>query len=389
MNQIEIIEAAKQLIAIESTADHPSGLREAYGLIRDLLLSRNKSITIEEFESNGIPSLLAYRAGSRPDRFHIILNGHIDVVPGAPDQYTAKVENNALYGRGAYDMKTAAVVLADIFCEFVDRAPYALGLQLVCDEEASGINGTQYQIKQGVRSDFVICGECGRTPDVYEIANATKGVIQATLEFTGSASHGAYPWRGDNAALKAAAFANRLHEHYPTPAEETPDTTITLTSIRTVNDSHNKVPDLALAHIDTRYAADDEHCLTFENFQAHLRSIDPTISRITLHLSGKPMYTSPDNPLLLALKASAERTEGHPFSLVQRNGSNDGRYYAEVGGQACDFGIAGQNQHGNNEHVPLEAVANFHTTLYDFLTQTMHASQLAENAVAVDPSAPV
>jgi succinyl-diaminopimelate desuccinylase len=385
MNQNQIIEAAKQLIAIRSTADNLAGLREAYAFVHQRILASNKPIAIEEFESNGKPSLLAYHAGQRPEKFHVLLNAHLDVVPGKPDQYKAVVSDDTLYGRGAYDMKVAAIILADLFCEFVDTVPYALGIQIVIDEETSGLDGTNYQIQQGVRSDFIICGECGRSPGTYEIANATKGMIQTTVDFTGSTSHGAYPWRGDNAALKAAHFATRLHEYYPVPAEATSGTTVTLTSILTTNDAYNKVPDHAVAHLDTRYVATDIHCATPESFEAHLRSIDPNISRVTIRSFSKPMHTESTDPLLLALKASAERIENHTFELVQRNGSNDGRFYTEVGGRACDFGIVGENQHGDGECVTLQAIWNYQATLRDFLSKTAQDQQLLENVHAVDP----
>lgn len=371
MSEEHLIEIAKQLIAIPSTADNLPALHEACDVMVQLINAAGKDITIEQFESNGKPSLLAYRGGSRPERFHVLCNAHLDVVPGKPEQYQPYVRDGKLYGRGAYDMKTAAIVLAEVFCEFVDKVPYALGLQFVTDEESSGVDGTQHQIAEGVRGDFVICGECGRLPGAFEIANETKGVVLATLEFTGSSSHGAYPWNGTNAALKAARFATTLHERFPTPSEATGDTTVTLTSIVTTNDAHNKVPEHAVATIDARYAAGDPNFQTKAHFETLLRQIDPDVTVTGYNGFSAPMYTNPSNPLLLALKAAAEQTEGHAFEFTKRNGASDGRYYSEVGGEACEFGIPGENQHGDDEYVPLQAITNYRRAMRTFLATSI------------------
>jgi succinyl-diaminopimelate desuccinylase len=211
MTTNQLINTITQLVAIESTAANPEGLQQAYHFMIDFLLASGKNITIERFEDNGRPSLLAYKGAVRPEKFHIILNGHLDVVPGKPEQYKAFVQNGNLYGRGVYDMKAAAVVMAQTFCEFVDSVPFALGLQLVTDEESAGKLGTLHQIERGVRSDFVICGECGRSTSVHEIANAAKGIVVAEIGFMGKSAHGAYPWKGDNAALQAHRFFSALH----------------------------------------------------------------------------------------------------------------------------------------------------------------------------------
>jgi succinyl-diaminopimelate desuccinylase len=385
MSQEELIAQAKQLIAIPSTADNPTALQDAYQFMVDVIQKSGKSITIERFESNGKLSLLAYRGASRPARFRIIFNGHVDVVPAPADQFKPHVADGNLYGRGAYDMKIASLLMTQVFCEFVDKVPYDLGLQITTDEELSGIDGTDCQIKQGVRADLVICGESGRALGTYEIANEAKGSCAATVTFKGSSAHGAYPWRGDNAAMKAARFATHLHERYPTPAEETEKTTITLTSIVTHNTVHNRVPDTAVATLDMRYIAEDPHFRSEEHVIALLKDIDPAIDSVDFVTFTAPLYTDPQNPLLLSLKASAERIERKPFSFVRRNATSDGRLYGQVGVQACEFGIAGENQHSENEYVPLQACLEFQATLQDFLTKTI----TSEASRSIDPATEV
>lgn len=378
----QLLALTKKLMAIESTADNPKGLREAYALMAGMLLDSGKKITIEHFESNGKPSLLAYAGPRRPDNFRIILNGHLDVVPGTPGQYKPVIKNGRLYGRGSYDMKAAAVVLADAFCEYVDKVPYALGLQLVTDEESAGKDGTGHQVGHGVRGDFVICGECGRLPANYEIANGCKGFVIAEVRFTGNSSHGAYLWRGDNAIIRAAEFANKLLERYPIPTEESFTTTVNVTSIGTTNNAHTKVPDNAFVKLDIRFTADDQNFRTPAHFAALVEEIDPNaeVSHITEFCA--PVYCDPQNPLLLSLKTSAEKVEGKEFKLVSRHATSDGRFYAARGDQACEFGIAGEHQHADDENITLQAFANYRATMLDFLEKTVKSEKHNTNTKA-------
>ncbi len=377
-----LLTAAHELIAIESTAANPAGLRAAYEYMRQFIQASGKTITIEEFEYDDKPSLLAYHGQDRPERFQVIFNAHLDVVPGKPEQFAARIQDGKLYGRGAYDMKAAAIVLAQVFCEYVDKVPYALGLQIVTDEEHAGERGTQYQLEQGVRADFVLCGECGRATGTYEIANEAKGVAALELRFDGTATHGAYPWRGDNAALKAADFIRKLYQEFPVPKQATSETTFTVTGMSAGGVAHNQTPDCASVRLDCRYAPDDPRFESPAAITNYLHSVDAN-AKITKFLThGLPIYASPHNPWLLELKAAAEQIEQSEFKFVRRNGSGDARFYTQTGGQACEFGIAGKQQHGDDEHITLEAFHNYLETMRAFMQKTLVSEQLLVDAFA-------
>ncbi|HUB93986.1 MAG TPA: M20/M25/M40 family metallo-hydrolase [Verrucomicrobiae bacterium] len=366
----QLLDTIKDLLAIESTADNPAGLRGAYAYMREMLRASGSDIVIEEFESNGKPSLLAYSGESRPKKFHVILNGHLDVIPGKPEQFRPFVKEGKLYGRGTYDMKAAVVVLTQVFCEYVNKVPYALGLQLVTDEESNGKHGTLHQIQHDVRADFVICGDCGRVPARYEIANGTKGVVIAEIGFKGTSAHGAYPWRGDNAIMQAIEFGHALHTAYPTPEYETFLTTANITRMSTSNTALSGIPDNAVVTINIRFTDDDPNFQSNKALTEFIHSLNSKAEVVTLYDFCKPSYADPANPLLKDLRAAAEETEKHSFELVMRHGTGDGRFYANVGDQACEFGIAGEHQHGDDECITLEAFENYLHTMRLFLDRT-------------------
>jgi len=254
------------------------------------------------------------------------------------------------------------------------QAPYALALQIVTDEESGGQHCTQQQIRQGVRGDFIICGECGRSTTVHEIANEAKGIARVEVGFTGVNAHAAYPWKGENAIAKAVSFAQALLDRYPIPEEASEKTTVSITGIAVQGGAINQIPDNATVAIDGRYTADDPHFTSIKRFAAHLADIDPNAVITRVDDYSAPLHTSPHNPLLLSLKAAAERIEAAPFSLVRRHASSDGRLYGSVHNEACEFGIAGEHQHGDNEYIPLAAFTNYLATMREFLQKTITAS---------------
>jgi succinyl-diaminopimelate desuccinylase len=365
MTDQQLLEKAKELVAIESTAARPEGLRAALELMADFVRSYGKEITIEHFDSGGKPSFLAFKGKKRPEKFQQILNGHVDVVPGKPIQFAPVIRNGNLYGRGSYDMKAACIIMADIFCEFVDKVPFALGLQLVTDEEEGTDFGTQYQIDQGVRSDFVLCGECGRTTGSYEISNRAKGTTIVEAAFSGKSAHGSQPWNGQNAALHAHRFVQALHEKFPVHGSATAGSTVTVTKISAEGGAPNRIPDQAYVLLDIRYTADDPNFSDQEKLIGTLAEFDPDAT-LTIVRFAPPVYTDPDNTYLVGLKHAAEKVEGHEFHFAQRHGSSDGRFYGVLGTGVCEFGIAGKNQHGDSEHISVEAFNNYRKTLYDF-----------------------
>src|SRR3990167_8779835 len=113
----QILELAKRLIAVNSTKDEPNGLKEVLAIAKKDLTG----FSVKEYESNGVPSLIFYNSKSLPKKFKLILDAHLDVVPGKPGQYSPKVVGDKLYGRGAYDMKAAAAAEILLFKEIAAK----------------------------------------------------------------------------------------------------------------------------------------------------------------------------------------------------------------------------------------------------------------------------
>ncbi|MEN9644429.1 MAG: hypothetical protein RL238_1098 [Actinomycetota bacterium] len=136
----------------------------------------------------------------------LMLNGHIDVVPtGDPDAWAAdpfsgEVRGDALYGRGACDMKAGLVA-----AHWAVQAIRASGVRLRGDlvlasvqgEEDGGL-GTFGLLQRGWTADACVIPE----PTTLDIIPANSGALTFRLRIRGQATHAARRTEGVNAIEK-------------------------------------------------------------------------------------------------------------------------------------------------------------------------------------------
>ncbi len=368
MTTTEIINQTKRLMAIPSTADNPQALKDAVALVEEIV-QKVPNVTIEHFEQNGKPSFLAYQGKTRPKTFDILLNGHVDVVPGPAKIFKPRVKDGRLYGRGALDMKGTALTLTDLFCELVNEVPYALGLQIVSDEEIGGYDGVRLHIDRGIRASFVVMGEYAN--DRHTIYNAARGLCWAEIAFKGKTAHGGHLWNGSNAILKAGSFAAAVLERYPTPDKETWTTTASIANLSTPNDAFNKVPDSAVLKIDFRFTQEDPVFENRESLEAFVASIDPDATIVNLATFEPAVNVATLNPYVQGLNAAMEKTTGKEASFLGRPAGSDGRHFALVQNDIIEFGLYGQNPHSDDEYVELASFEEYRHIMQTFLRKPL------------------
>jgi len=191
----ELVALTTRLIGFDTSG--PDGVLEAAGFVEGWLEARG--IAIEKDEVRGLPVL---RAEVGPEGAPtVVLHGHLDVVPGREGQFEPRLEGDRLYGRGAYDMKGALAAMLLVTAGMRDQGEVRVRLGIVGDEESEeeAERGSDHLVDGGFIGDFAITGE----PTDLQIGVEAKGVLALRLEVSGLAAHGATPWLGDNAVLKA------------------------------------------------------------------------------------------------------------------------------------------------------------------------------------------
>lgn len=349
-----IIGLTKKFISIKSTPENSKALEA----ILNLALSSLKEYTIERFEHKGIKSALIYNARRRPKKFKIILNGHLDIIPGKEYQYTPYIKRNRLYGVGAMDMKASTACLIMSFKEIANKINYPLALQLVTDEEIGGFNGTKHQIDKGVKADFCIVGES----TALNIENKAKGVLWVKISTKGKSAHGAYPWKGENAIWKMCYFLNQLEKKYPSPKKEKWATTVNLANIETKNKTFNKIPDYCESWLDVRYVPEDS-----VNIVNNLKKLLPKEFNLTIIIKEPALSTDENNHYLKLLKTTIKQTTKKQVRILCANGSSDARHFARIDCPAIEFGPSGGGMGTDNEWVDISSLEKYYQILKNFL----------------------
>ncbi|ATE54018.1 M20 family metallopeptidase [Actinosynnema pretiosum] len=347
----DLLPPALDLLAIPSTADRPDELHRALELVLDFV---GPGFHVERFSSGGKPSALVSTAPGARD-FRVLLNAHLDVVPGAPEQFRPRRVGDRLHARGAQDMKLSALVLASVFRDLARALPYPLGLQLVTDEEVGGRDGTRHQLDEGVRAGFVIIGEHSGLRVVTE----SKGIAGVRLVARGRSAHGAYPWLGDNALLRVLDAVRAVLAEHPVPTAERWRTTVNVARVDTPGTALNQVPDEAVAWLDVRFPAHEADAVS------RLPLLCPDVEVLVDHVE-PPHRVEPDDPRVLALREAA-LGQGYAGEPLRKHGAADARFFHHRGVDAVIFGVGGDGQHGPDEHADLTTVVPYRRALEAFL----------------------
>jgi len=351
----DILTLSRQLISVPSTKESPEKLKE----VLDITLKQIPDIDYSRFEKENNPSLLMYNFWPKDGRFKIILNAHLDVVPGQPEQFTAKIEKDKLIGRGAVDMKAAAAAEILAFKNVIKKIDYPLAVQLVTDEEIGGHLGTKYQISQGVLTDFYLCGEFSD----LGLGCDTKGVLWLKIITHGTRAHGAFLWNGINAITKLTDEINSVKKLFPVPKHEAWKTTCNI-SVITGGNTINQVPDLASVTLDIRHISADLSKDLISKIKDHFVYPDTELEII----EDEPVnHADRNHPLVKKLAASVKSVTGKKAGFVKFHGASDARHYSEAGTTALDIGPLGEGLHSDYEWVSISSLENFYQILVTFL----------------------
>ena len=317
------------------------------------------------------PSVLATLSG-RSERPQLAFNAHIDTVPIEDydawdhDPFAAEIVDGVLYGRGAGDDKSSvtAQVMAAVA---IKRAAVQLGGTLVvnpvADEESLGAHGAQWLRESGqLRPDMLVIGE--QTSNQVAIAERSINWLELTIH--GQAAHGAMPWNGINAIVRAAGVLNYLKDNYlPQLATRThpylPPSTLNVGTI-SGGLKTNMVPELCRITLDRRVPPGEDIGTIAGELQALLaqyaREVEPlTYELNVLYSSGRPLETSPDDHLVQTMQGAVRDVAGQARPLTGYNQGSDGRFFAGDGIPVVIFGPSHPDVgHSANEHVRIGEV---------------------------------
>jgi len=346
---------AERLITYDTST--LEGMQSAAGFVKGWLEARDVEVT--GAMHNGRP-VLAATVGSAGGPT-VVLHGHLDVVPGRPEQFTPQADGDRLYGRGAYDMKGGLAAMMLAVHDLATHAGARVHFVCVADEESEELEqrASDYLVEQGYIGDFAITGE----PTDLHIGVQAKGVLAMRIEVAGTAAHGSTPWVGDNAVLKAIDLFRQI-ESLPF-ARESSDLfdrpSINLGRI-VGGDAPNKVPDLCVIDVDLRYLPGQDA----GDIRAAVDALPD--ARVIKVFHRRPVIVEREDPFVQALgEAISHVTTPRAEQIsVGRDGASDAISFLEAGVPAVECGPAGGGHHGPEEWVSIRSLGEYRRVLVEF-----------------------
>jgi succinyl-diaminopimelate desuccinylase len=344
----------EKLIGYDTSDDE--GVRACAGFVKGWLEARD--IDARQMGIRDLPVTIA-QVGPE-DGPTVLLHGHVDVVPGNDEQFEPRLEGERLYGRGSYDMKGALAALLLALADLRDQDEVRVRLGIVPDEESEEETerGGDLLVDEGFLGDFAITGE----PTDMHVGIAAKGVLAMRIEVKGRAAHGATPWLGDNAILRALEvfraieslpFASRSSELFDRPS-------INLGRILG-GDALNKVPDTCYIDVDVRHLPEQEPGEILDEVRGLADA------EIVSTFSRPPAMVDPDSSYVRALCAAAASHHSGSVTSIGRDGASDAVSFLRVGIPAVEFGPVGAGHHGPEEWVSIPSLGAYRRAIVEFV----------------------
>jgi succinyl-diaminopimelate desuccinylase len=354
----------EELIGYDTSTEE--GIKLCAGFVKGWLDARD--IAAEQMGVRGLPVTIA-EVGPADGKPVLLLHGHLDVVPGRQEQFIPRIEGDRLYGRGAYDMKGALACLLLALADLRSQDQVRVRLGIVPDEESEEETdrGGDRLVEAGFVGDFAITGE----PTDLNVGVAAKGVLAMRLLVSGRAAHGATPWLGENAILRAyevfrevesLPFAGQSSELFDRPS-------INLGRILG-GDALNKVPDSCVIDVDVRYLPEQDP----GEILAQVRGLEGT--RVISTFSRPPAEVDPELPYVLALRdAAGAEGDGTSRGVVGRDGASDAVSFLRAGVPAVEYGPIGGGHHGPEEWVSVPSLERYRRSIVEFVNSAPRIAQ--------------
>jgi len=353
----ELVAITCDLMRFESIADRPDQLAAVIDYAA-AYLATIPDIFVERSEADGKPALVATLRPTRAPA--LMINGHLDVVVGRPEQFHPELRDGRIYGRGSQDMKGSCAVMLRLLRELAARPERPdVGFQFVTDEEIGGKHGTGRLLEEGWRCDFMLCLE----PTDMGILFEHKGGMWVELRLPGRPAHGSRPWDGHNPVHDLARGLMEIERRFPAPAgPQEWHTTVTPTMLQAGAGSRNQVPAAANVTFDIRWTTDT----TPEAISATLAECFPS-AELLVSASGPGLFTDPEHPEVCRVADIVEQRLGHTPRFYREHFATDARYYTNAGMPAICLGPVGAGLHSDEEWVAIDSLVDLYHVLADYV----------------------
>lgn len=377
----ELYNTVQQLISKPSVTPSDEGCLDFIALYLAKLGFQTEIITFEEEGHEPVKNLYAkYGSGGK----HLTFAGHVDVVPVGDakdwqyDPFSASINEDVLYGRGAVDMKGAIACCMHAVSKNISKiGNNTVSFIITADEEGVAVNGTKKLMKylsdKGEKFDYCIIGEPTCVNKVGDtIKNGAKGSANFRLQVNGKQGHVAFIGHNKNPVDdmgKVIANIASYNWNYAEVNKRFSKTNLEFTSLKTSSNACNVVPENATAEFNIRYNDDysEEKLLEVANDICKNSNINYALE---LLYANPCFYVETTDNTNLLKDAILEVTGVQP-QLSTNGGTSDARFIKEYC-EVVEFGALGATAHQVNENIPLSDLDKLYN-IYSLLIQKFYA----------------
>jgi succinyl-diaminopimelate desuccinylase len=339
--------------------------------------SRNEAAIAAHVRSLVPPSFVPEYAGedafvwSTPRREGtplVVLAGHYDTVP-AQENLPGRVENGAVVGLGASDMKGGLAVMLELARALdergvepeVDVALLAFGKEEL-PAEYSPLPELFDQSRLVHEAGLAILLE----PTDNTIQAGCLGNLNAKIVFHGVSGHSARPWAAENAIEKALEGLRPYAAIEPRPVEIGGLTFTEVASVTQIQGgiATNVIPDRVEANVNFRYAPDRSPA----SADAYLRSLVPEGATYEHAGDSPPARVVTDSALVQRLRSAGE------LALEPKQAWTNVADFTSRGIDAVNLGPgATRYAHRRDEQVEIAELERTFEALWTFVTGSVSA----------------
>ncbi|MDG6773010.1 succinyl-diaminopimelate desuccinylase [Thiomicrorhabdus sp. ZW0627] len=373
----EIITLAQQLIQIDSVTPDDKGCQN---LIAEYL--KPLGFETEHMPFGEVSNLWARKGDSGP---FIVFAGHTDVVPTGPESawthppFSAHIEGDLLYGRGAADMKSSIACFMVASKRFIEENPNhkgSIGFLITSDEEGPAVDGTVKVIEtleaRNEKFEYCLVGEPSSSNKLGDsIKNGRRGSLSGTLTIKGIQGHIAYPELAENPIHTfAPALEQLVHLQWDHGNEYFPPTSFQVSNINAGTGATNIIPGSVEVLFNFRFSTEHTPETLKEGVHAVLdhHNLDYTLD---WNLSGLPFITPANGELIQAVKKATEQVVGYTPELSTGGGTSDGRFIATTGAQVIELGPLNATIHKIDENVSVSDLEKLTEIYYQTLVHLL------------------
>ena len=351
---MDLLSVCKDLIQIQNVEGNQPETERMIAYCQNLFQGTNAIVKV--IRDGSIPPVL-YVANQETDTPDVAIVGHLDVVPGTPEQFIPTQKDGRLYGRGALDMKSfAAVAFESMLFVLKEKLPISVTIVLETDEE-TGSSGMQNFVK--THPDFVpkVVLDVDVGGDITKIIDKCKRPVFVELKATGNSAHGSEPWKGTDANERLIQTINCLRKKYPyysadgaVPSDEWINTMHV--GKMAGGDALNVICDTSLAGLDFRLTQDTPVDELYADIE---KALAPGVSYSVLYC-GAPVVMDQNHPLLQQYKKIAEDILKTPIDFQSIGGATTSRLFAEKGSLIIYHTGSGAGLHAADEYLELDTL---------------------------------